>query len=271
MHIDSHQHFWNFNAERDAWITDDMKAIQRDFSPPDLAEVLIKNKIDGCVAVQSDQSEMETNFLLSLAERYDFIKGVVGWVDLMADNVGERLSHFSSFDKFKGIRHIVQDEPLGFMEDPNFQRGIQALEAFDLTYDLLIKPPQLEEAIAMTRKFPNQKFVLDHIAKPQISKGIDKQWANGIRELSKHSNLYCKVSGMVTETEQLKWEADDFSEFLQLVTDAFGTDRLMYGSDWPVCLLAASYDQVHSIISNYYAGADLNKVMGENAVRFYNL
>lgn len=271
MRIDSHQHFWNFDPERDAWITDDMKTIRRDFRPPDLAGVLKNNNIEGCVAVQSDQSETETRFLLSLAERYDFIKGVVGWVDLKAENVEARLSHFSGFDKFKGVRHIVQGEALGFMENPKFQKGIKALEAHNLTYDLLIKPPQLEEAIAMTRKFPNQKFVLDHMAKPQISKGLDKKWSDGIRELAKHPNLYCKVSGMVTETDQFKWDADDFNAFLHLVSDAFGTDRLLFGSDWPVCLVAASYDQVHSIITNFYSGSDLDKVMGENAERFYNL
>lgn len=271
MYIDSHQHFWNYDPERDAWITDQMRAIQRDFGPEDLEVLLKENGIDGCVAVQSDQSEDETRFLLALAEQYDFIKGVVGWVDLFADNLEQRLSHFSTFDKFKGIRHIVQDEPIGFMDTPEFEQGIRVLGAFDKTYDILIKPPQLKEAIALVSKFPDQKFVLDHIAKPRISKGMDPQWASEIRQLSEHPNLYCKVSGMVTETDEFKWEQRDFSQFLRLVTDAFGTDRLMFGSDWPVCLLAASYSEVHAIIKDFYSAPDLAKVMGENAVRFYNL
>lgn len=271
MYIDSHQHFWNYDPERDAWITDQMSAIRRDFAPKDLEALLLKSKIDGCVAVQSDQSENETRFLLSLAEQHNFIKGVVGWVDLFADDLEARLSHFSTFDKFKGIRHIVQDEPIGFMDSAEFQNGIQVLGAFDLTYDILIKPPQLKEAIALVNKFPNQKFVLDHIAKPIISKGMDQRWATEIKELAKHPNLYCKVSGMVTETDNFQWKTNDFKEFLYLVTDAFGSDRLMFGSDWPVCLLAASYQQVHSIITDFYSDSTLDKVMGENAVRFYNL
>lgn len=271
MYIDSHQHFWNYDPKRDAWITDQMSAIQKDFTPQDLEALLRKNKIDGCVAVQSDQSETETRFLLSLTEQHDFIKGVVGWVDLFADNLEARLSHFSTFDKFKGIRHIVQDEPIGFMDKPEFQNGIQVLGNFDLTYDILIKPPQLKEAIALVKKFPNQKFALDHIAKPVISKGVDQQWATEIKELAKHPNLFCKVSGMVTEIDNFQWIPDDFNAFLHLVTNAFGSDRIMFGSDWPVCLLAASYQQVHSIIIDFYSGPTLNKVMGENAVRFYNL
>jgi len=271
MYIDSHQHFWNYDPERDAWISDQMSAIQRDFGPEDLEGLLKQNKIDGCVAVQSDQSENETRFLLSLSDQHDFIKGVVGWVDLFADDLEERLTHFSTFDKFKGIRHIVQDEPLGFMSTPEFENAIRVLGAFDKTYDILIKPPQLKEAIVLVNKFPNQKFVLDHIAKPRISEGLDQQWASEIKQLAKHPNLYCKVSGMVTETDDFKWSSGDFSEVLQLVTDAFGTDRILFGSDWPVCLLAASYKEVLSIITDFYSASDLDKVMGENAVRFYNL
>lgn len=271
MYIDSHQHFWNYDPKRDAWITDQMSAIQRDFTPKDLEVLLKQCNLDGCVAVQSDQSEDETHFLLSLADQYDFIKGVVGWVDLLKENLEERLSYFSTFDKFKGIRHIVQDEPLGFMDNQGFENGIGCLSAFNMTYDILIKPPQLAEAIRLVDKFPKQKFVLDHIAKPRISKGLDYKWASEIKELANRENLYCKVSGMVTETDNFKWTSDDFTVFLELVTEAFGTDRIMFGSDWPVCLLAASYQQVHSIISDFYSPLDLDKVMGENAVRFYNL
>lgn len=271
MYIDSHQHFWNYDPKRDAWITDQMSAIQRDFTPEDLEGLLKQNNIDGCVAVQSDQSEEETHFLLSLADKYDFIKGVVGWVDLHAENLKGRLSYFSGFEKFKGIRHIVQEEPLGFMDRPEFVEGIRSLDAFDKTYDILIKPPQLAEAIRLVEKFPDQKFVLDHIAKPRISKGLNQKWASEIRELASHTNLYCKVSGMVTETDDFNWDSGDFTVFLEFITATFGTDRIMFGSDWPVCLLAASYQQVKSIITDFYSPLELDKIMGENAVRFYKL
>lgn len=271
MYIDSHQHFWNYNPKRDTWITDQMSAIKRDFYPLDLKEVLEQNRIDGCVAVQASQTENETQFLLALAEEFDFIKAVVGWVDLFADNLEQRLSHFSNFEKFKGIRHVVQDEPIGFMNKKEFQNGIAVLGNFNLSYDILIKPPQLKETIALVEKFPKQKFVLDHIAKPQISKGLDQQWADEINTLGKYPNVYCKLSGMVTETDNFKWKGDNFKVFLEVVTKAFTVDRLMFGSDWPVCLVAATYQEVLSLVTDFYDDSDLEKVMGENAVRFYNL
>lgn len=271
MRIDSHQHFWKYNPIRDSWITDDMKRIRRDFMPTDLKPILKQNVIDGCIAVQADQSESETDFLLKLADENDFIKGVVGWVDLQKHDVEERLTHFSKHIKFKGVRHIVQAEPIGFMLKEEFQQGIKALAKFELTYDILIKPHQLEEATELVKQFPNQKFVLDHIAKPVISAGVDKSWGNQLTELAQYKNVFCKVSGLVTETEGFKWKSEDFIAFLDVVTNAFGTERLLFGSDWPVCLVAAEYEEVLSLVTDYFNSEELKSVMGENAQQFYNL
>jgi len=271
MYIDSHQHFWKYNPDRDSWIVDDMKCIRRDFMPSDLKPVLENNGMDGCVAIQADQSEEETIFLLKLAAQNYFIKGVVGWVDMQKHNVEERLLNFSKYKKFKGVRHILQAEPDGFMLKEEFQRGIKALSKLGLTYDLLIKPHQLNEAIMLTTNFPYQKFVLDHIAKPAISNGIDENWENQIKELSKNKNVFCKVSGLVTETDGFKPEPDNFKVFLEVVTSAFGTERLLFGSDWPVCLVAASYNEVLKIITNYYDKQQLKMILGGNAIRFYKI
>jgi L-fuconolactonase len=272
--IDAHQHFWIFDPVRDAWINDQMKVIQKDFLPTDLAPILQQNKIEGTIAVQADQSEKETEFLLSLAEKNDFIKGVVGWVDLQDRNANQRLEHFSQFKNLKGIRHIVQGEADGFLDQPDFLNGIKLLEHFNFTYDILIYSRQLEEAVRFAKKFPNQKFVIDHIAKPAITKNEWEPWAKGMAEIAKMENVFCKVSGMVTEANWLSWTESSFKPYLDLVFEKFGTKRIMYGSDWPVCLVAASYEQQLNIVTSYISKLSLtekNAVMGENAGRFYNL
>lgn len=271
MIIDSHQHFWKYNPVTHGWIDDSMAKIRRDFTPTDLQPILETNGIDGCIAVQADQTESETEYLLDCAKEHYFIKGVVGWVDLMATNVEARLAYFAQHKSLKGIRHIVQSEPNDFMLRSEFQSGIAKLNQFGLTYDILIYPQQLDAAIALVQKYPDQQFVLDHIAKPSISKGMDKAWKSKIKALGELENLYCKVSGMVTETEEFRWNVDDFKVFLDVVTQAFGVDRLMYGSDWPVCLVAASYKEVLSIIKNYFSDEELANIMGLNACKFYHL
>lgn len=274
MRLDSHQHFWKFDPVRDAWIDDSMQIIQRDFLPEDLAPILKQNDIDGCVAVQADQSEKETEFLLNLSDKNSFIKAVVGWVDLRADNIEDRLTFFSTHNKLKGMRHIVQAEANDFMLDASFQYGISLLDNFNLTYDILVFPSQLPAAIALVKKFPKQKFVLDHIAKPLIKDQIIGNWKNDIEVLSSFENVYCKVSGMVTEADWKDWESDHFKVYLDVVFQSFGVDRIMYGSDWPVCLVAAQYQEQMSIVTSYISKlseTDQNKIMGLNAVNFYNI
>jgi L-fuconolactonase len=273
--IDSHQHFWKYNPVNHAWIDDDMKVIRRDFMPSDLQPILQQNNIDGCVSVQVNQTEEETDFLLELADSHSFIKGVVGWIDLRADNIYERLEHYSQLKKLKGFRHIVQGESDSeFMLRPQFKNGISELGMYDFTYDILIYHYQLEQAIQFVKLFPEQKFVLDHIAKPDIKSGEYALWQTNIKKLALHENVFCKVSGMVTEGEWHGWKHSDFKIYLDTVVKAFGTDRLMYGSDFPVCTLAATYEEQLNIVTDYFSSFTMlekKKIMGDNASKFYGL
>ena len=273
--IDAHQHFWQFDPVKDGWITEEMAVIRKDFLPKDIKPVLKKNGIEGCVAVQADQSEKETKFLLDLAKENDFIKGVVGWIDLLNENINERLDYYSQFKALKGFRHILQGEKeRQFMLRPDFIRGIRALKKFNFTYDILIFPDQLQYAKNFVAAFPDQKFVIDHIAKPYIiDKEID-EWKKDITDVAKQKNVYCKISGLVTEADWKKWKEKDFVPYLDVIVEAFGMDRVMFGSDWPVCLLAASYKKVTGIVQNYFSSftqQELGKVFGLNAIEFYNL
>lgn len=275
MRIDSHQHFWKYHPVKDAWISEDMKVIQRDFLPVDLMPLLQENHIDGCVAVQADQSEAETLFLLQLAKENNFIKGVVGWVDLRGDNLESRLEHFAQFDKLKGFRHIVQGEAdENFLLREDFCSGIAKLEKYNFTYDILIFPKHLSFAFEFVKKFPNQKFVIDHLAKPNFKQTNFSQWENGIRKIASCPNVYCKVSGLVTEADWNNWTESDFTHCLNVVTEAFGINRLLFGSDWPVSLLAANYKQSCDIVEHYFSKFTIeeqNKFWGINAIEFYNL
>lgn len=272
--IDSHHHLWQHDPVRHAWITDDMKVIRRDFLPGDLYPHLQKHNIDGSVVVQVDQTEAETALLLSAAGSNDFIKGVVGWVDLQHPEMEARLAHFAEMKKLKGFRHIVQSERPGFLAQRAFIRGVQLLARYGFTYDLLIYHHQLEEALAFARQVPETKIVVDHIAKPSIVTGDRKQWEVYMRDLAAMPNVYCKISGMVTEAKWPGWKYRDFVPYLDGVMNAFGTARLMYGSDWPVCLVAASYDQQFAIVQKYlqaFTPAEKKLILGGNAERFYNL
>ncbi len=274
MKIDAHQHFWKYDPARDGWIDENMKVIRRDFLPKDLVPVLEKNDVDGCIAVQADQSEYETEFLLGLAKNNSFIKGVVGWVDLRADNIEERLTHYSSNNLLKGVRHIVQAEYDDFILEEKFQHGISLLKQFGLTYDILVLPQQLPATIQLVNKFPSQKFIVDHMAKPIIKNGKMVAWKKNMEELAKAQNVFCKASGLVTEADWKNWKNEDFTIYLDVIFNAFGVKRILYGSDWPVCLLAAEYEKQLEILSEYIAKYSLDdkaKIMGGNANNFYNL
>jgi len=273
--IDSHQHFWKYHPEKDAWISDDMKVIQRDFLPKDLEPLLKANHIDGCIAVQADQSEEETYFLLQLATENYFIKGVVGWVDLCGQNLESRLEHFAQFDKLKGFRHILQGEvDENFVLREDFCSGIAKLEKYNFTYDILILPKHLAVAFEFVKKFPNQKFVIDHLAKPDFKNQEFSEWEKGIRKIATCPKVYCKVSGLVTEAGWNNWTESEFIHCLNVVTKAFGINRLLFGSDWPVCLLAANYTQTMEIAENYFSTfseIEQEKFWSGNTVEFYNL
>jgi L-fuconolactonase len=275
MQIDAHQHFWLYNSLEYAWIDNSMAALRRNFLPNDLAGELKSAGFDGSIAVQARQSMEETRWLLELARKSASIIGVVGWIDLRSPDVRSQLQSLAHNPKLVGVRHIVQSEPDdGFLLQPDFLRGISVLEQFDLAYDLLIYTKHLPVAIEFVRKFPRQRLVVDHLAKPPIKSGELHCWAVGIRELAKFPNVYCKVSGLVTEADWQRWRPDQIRPFLDVAFESFGPERLMIGSDWPVCLVAASYTTTIQLTRDYIAmrsPGSLSAVLGENAARFYGL
>ncbi|QCX40340.1 amidohydrolase [Aureibaculum algae] len=275
MTIDSHQHFWNYEPIKHDWIDDDMSVIRHDFLPSDLRTVYDENNIDGCVAVQADQTLEENDFLLDLASKNDFIKGVVGWADLRAENIDDVLKHYSQFEKLKGFRHVVQGEPdHNFLLRPDFLRGISALDKYNFTYDILVFPHQLGSVLEFVREFPNQKFVIDHIAKPYIKDGFFDGWEVLINEISNHENVQCKLSGMITEADYKTWTPTQIAPYIETVLHAFGSKRIQFGSDWPVCLVAGNYKQVKDLVTDFIANlssAEQADIMGNNAIKFYNL
>src|SRR5476649_12353 len=275
MRIDAHQHFWIFDPVRDSWITDDMAVIQRDFLPVHLKPILQENHIDGCIAVQADQYETQNSFLLELASENDFIKGVVGWVDLRAQNIEERLDYYSQFENMKGFRHVLQgEEDRALMLKPEFMNGIGKLKKHGFTYDILIFPDQLQYVPEFVNAFPDQKFVIDHIAKPDIKNRKVADWAKEMRATAELDNVWCKVSGMVTEADWKNWKVDDFEPYLDVVFEAFGVEKVMFGSDWPVCQVAATYTAMADIVTQYTSTLSLSEqsvFWGENAVNFYNI
>ena len=275
MRIDTHQHFWSYNAREYAWMGPGMESLRRDYLPPDLAPLLKVSGVDGTVAVQARQTLEESTWLLELADQYSFIRGVVGWVDLRSPRVDEDLEKLSRHKKLRGVRHVVQDEPDDqFMLREDFVRGIGRLKKFGLTYDLLLYARHLPAACELVQRFPEQPFVLDHISKPLIKDRKLEPWATDIRRLAAFPNVTCKISGMVTEADWKNWKPADFEPYLDVVFGCFGTQRLMVGSDWPVCTLAANYADVIQIAADYISKLSKDEqaaVWGRNARRFYGL
>jgi L-fuconolactonase len=275
MTIDAHQHFWQFNPVRDAWITEEMQVIRKDFLPADLQPALEKEQVAGTVAVQADESDRETAWLLELADQHGFIRGVVGWTDLLAPDLAEVLRRYAAYPKLKGFRAITQGKPEEqYFGNKDFLRGVRSLQAQGFTYDLLIYHDQFPEAIRFTDKCPDQPFMLDHLGKPAIVAGEIKKWKEHMRILSANPNVYCKLSGMVTEADWKKWRYEDLSPYLEIAGEYFGVHRLCFGSDWPVCLLAGSYSQVTGILHRFLEQVrpdEREAVWGKNAATFYRL
>lgn len=275
MTIDSHQHFWKYEPVKHSWIDDTMSVIRRDFLPDDLKAIYEAHAIDGCVAVQADQTLEETDFLLQLASKNEFIMGVVGWADLRDEGIDSVLERYHDHGKLKGWRHVVQGEPdHNFLIRPSFLRGISYLEKYGYTYDILIFPHQLGATLEFVRNFPHQKFVIDHIAKPYIKDGFYAGWAVLMAEIAKQENVFCKVSGMITEADYETWKPEQITPYMDLVLESFGPSRLMYGSDWPVCLVAGNYGQVKNLVVDYInrlSSTEQAAIMGDTAVTFYNL
>jgi L-fuconolactonase len=273
--IDSHQHFWKYDSKRQNWMTDEMDLLKKDYTPQDLFELLQQCQLQGSVAVQASQTEAENDFLLNLAENNSFIKGIVGWVDLQSESLLERLSWYTTKSKIKGFRHVIHDEPdIDFMLRPAFLKGIKALRSFRYTYDLLIYPIHLANALQLVRQFPDQPFVIDHIAKPKILEQEISEWRKQLISLASLQNVYCKISGMVTETNWKKWRQQDFIPYMDTIVELFGTKRILYGSDWPVCTLSASYTETYGIVKSYFdsfSNEQQDDFFGLNAKRFYHL
>ena len=272
--IDAHIHFWKYNKIKDDWITDEMKLLQKDFLPQDFKLVLEENKVNGVIAVQADQSENENEFLLGLSKNNSFIKGIVGWVDFQNENIENKLLYYSKFPVIKGFRHIVQAEPHGFFRNEFFLNGIKLLKKFNFTYDILIYENQLKEAIEFVNQFPEQKFIIDHCAKPAIKNKSIKEWEKMIQEISQNANVYCKLSGLTTEAEWNTWEEKDFYPYFDCVFESFGINRLVFGSDWPVVNISGGFSNWKTLLKNYmldFTKEEREKVFEKNAIEFYNL
>lgn len=275
MRIDSHQHFWRYNSEEYGWIDENMSSLRRDFLPEDLGPELMHAGFDGCIAVQVRQTLEETRWLLELADSFPFVLGVIGWVDLRTENARQQLARFTNDPKFLGVRHIVQSEADDrFLLQPEFLHGIEMLAEFNLSYDILIYPRHLPVAAEFVGRFPSQRFVLDHMAKPLIkSRGVEP-WSLDIRDLAKFPNVFCKLSGLVTEADWQSWKPNDIAPYLEVAMDCFGPDRLMIGSDWPVCTVAGSYSRVLNLVMEFlgkYSESVREAVLGGTAMKFWDL
>lgn len=274
LRIDAHQHFWRYDPGSYGWIDEPMAALRRDYLPAEARGEMARTGIDACVAVQVRQSLEETRWLLAIADANPFIAGVVGWVDLQAPDVGARLESFAGHPKLVGVRHIVQGEPDEFMRRPAFRAGLGVLQEFGLAYDILVYSRQLPMAIELVDYFPAQPFVLDHLGKPDIRGGRFDAWQRNIRELAARANVCAKVSGLVTEADWTRWTPDALRPYLDVAFDCFGASRLMIGSDWPVCTVAADYQRTMRVVMEYVAGlpqSEQEAVLGGSARRFWNL
>ena len=273
--IDSHQHFWNYDPTRHSWMNNEMEELKKDYAPKDLNILLDECQIQGSIAVQASQTEAENEFLLDLAGKYSFIQGIVGWVDLQSISISDRLSYYHTKNKIKGFRHVIHDEPdINFMLRAAFLQGMKALHSFGYVYDLLVFPIHLPNAFSLVKQFPDQPFVIDHIAKPNIRGNEIAEWRKSLMPLASLPNVYCKISGMVTEAVWKKWKQEDFIPYLDTIVELFGTKRILYGSDWPVCTLSASYEETYGVVKKYFysfSDDEQKDFFGLNARRIYQL
>lgn len=274
MIIDAHHHFWQYSVEEYGWIDDAMRVIRRDFLPDDLRREIQAAGVAGVVSVQARQSLEETRWLLDLAARNDFIRGVVGWVPLQRPTIGKTLGEFSNHWKLRAVRHVCQGEPDGFLLGDAFNAGIARLRDFGLVYDILIFERQLREAVAFVDRHPRQVFVLDHVAKPRIKANELDPWRDNLRELARRPNVYCKISGLVTEADYQHWSPSQLAPYVEHVLDVFGPKRLMLGSDWPVCLVACGYAKWIGLVKQWIAKLapdEQARILGGTAVEAYGL
>lgn len=272
--IDSHQHFWKYSEDDYGWIDQSMARIRRDFLPQDLLPQLTEAAFSGCIAVQARQSMQESHWLLDLARDHSFIRGVVGWVPLAQPHSRDDLEQLCAEHAFKGVRHVVQGEADGFLDGSAFNAGIEEVTKLGLSYDLLIFARQLPEAIRFVDRHPHQTFILDHIAKPKVSGAPDPEWRKQIRELAQRELIFCKISGVVTEVPGWHWTPDLLRPYFDVVLEAFGPQRLMFGSDWPVCLVATDYLHWVQFVRNCIgdlSASEQHAIFGQTASTAYRL
>ncbi|MFN5813753.1 MAG: amidohydrolase family protein [Bacteroidota bacterium] len=275
MRIDAHQHFWIYNPASHGWINDEMAVIRKDFMPDDLMPILNTHRIDGCIAVQADESMHENELLLKLADKYSFIKGVVGWANLGAPAFNEQIPFFKQFKKLVGFRCIMQgkDDEL-YLKNEIFIQHVASLSKWNYTYDLLVYHHQIPSLHKFVERLTDNKLMLDHIGKPDIKQKNFQSWKENIQQLAQHPNIYCKLSGMITEADYTQWKYEDIVPYMDAIGEAFGAERICFGSDWPVCLVAASYDKMIGVVerwSSQFSTNEQDKIFGLNSIKFYNL
>jgi L-fuconolactonase len=273
--IDSHQHFWHYDPSRQSWMTNEMQVLKRNYLPEDLLPLLQQCGLGGCIAVQASQTREENDFLLGLAAAHPFIKGVVGWIDWQSQDIKEQLAYYQKVEKMKGFRHVIHDEPdKDFMLQPGFINYVTEVLQHGFVYDILIFDYHLPNTLQFLQQLPAKAMVIDHIAKPKISKTEIRQWKKDLKEIAAHTHIYCKISGMVTEAVWKQWKYEDFVPYMDTVMELFGPDRVLYGSDWPVCTLSASYADTYGIVGRYFeqmSAAEKEKFFGGNATAVYGL
>lgn len=273
--IDAHHHFWYYNPVEYDWIDDHMAGIRRDFQPEDLQQEIDSCGVEGVVSVQARQTIEETDWLLQLAAGHDFIRGVVGWLPLTDRYIEARLEQYAGYSRLKGLRHVIQGEPdPEFMLRKEFHRGISLLQAYGFVYDILISEHQLPNTIRFVDRHPDQQFVLDHLAKPKISMNEIAGWETNLRALARRENVACKISGMVTEADFTNWTEEQLQPYLEVVLDAFGPSRLLFGSDWPVCLAATNYSDWLGLVKkamSRLSRQEQEQIFSKNAMRIYQL
>jgi len=272
--IDTHVHFWQFDPIRDAWIDDEMAILRQDYLPNTFIAELKANQVQGCIAVQADQSITETEFLLDLARQNSFIKGIVGWIDLKNANLDEQLATYTKQSIIKGWRHIVQAEPTGFLLQQDFIEGIKSLKSYNYTYDILVKHHQLPEVIEFLNKVEDQPFIVDHCAKPDLKNRDIEDWTKNIRIIAQQKHVFCKLSGLLTECDWANWDEKTIFNCLDVIFESFGPDRILFGSDWPVLLLASNYTNWINLLKKYtkdFTAIQKQAIFNGNAVKFYNI
>ncbi|WP_286787004.1 MULTISPECIES: amidohydrolase [unclassified Pseudomonas] len=274
--IDAHQHFWHYEPDQYRWIDNSMSVLKRDYLPSDLEPLLKEHQMAGCIAVQARQCEEETDALLALAAKHPWIAGVIGWVDLQAPNLLESLDRWQGQPRLRGFRHQIQDEadPDAFLADTAFNKGVAIIQARGYLYEILIKSPSLKAAYAFARRHDRQPLVLDHLGKPDIAHGNLQTWAEQLAPLAALPHVYCKLSGLITEAGWTTWRPDYLVAYMSQALELFGPERVLFGSDWPVCRLAGEYDHVHALAQLAIAplsSAEQSAIMGGNAIRLYGL